>query len=194
MYSSYKLNKQGDNIQSWCTAFPIWNQSVVPCPFLTVVSWPAYRFLRRQVRCSGIPISKNFPQLVVIHTVKGFGVVSKAEMDVFLKLSCFFSDPADVGNLISGSSAFSKPSLYIWNFSVYVLLKPSLNSFEHNLANVLLLLFSHLVMSDSATSWTVVHQAPLFIGFPKQEYWSGLPFSSPRDLPDPGIKPRSPTL
>ena len=100
----------------------------------------------------------------------------------------------NVGSLISGSSAFSKPSLYIWNFSVYVLLKPSLNSFEHNLANVLLLLFSHLVMSDSATSWTVVHQAPLFIGFPKQEYWSGLPFSSPGDLPNPGTEPMSPIL
>ena len=57
MYSAYKLNKQGDNIQPWCTPFPTWNQSVFPCPFLTVASWPAYRFLRRQVRCSGIPIS-----------------------------------------------------------------------------------------------------------------------------------------
>ena len=130
----------------------------------------------------------------MIHTVKGFGIVNKAEIDVFLGFSCFFDDPADVGHLISGSSAFSKPSLYIWNFSVYVLLKPSLNSFEHNLANVLLLLFSHLVMSDSATSWTVVHQAPLFIGFPKQEYWSGLPFSSPRNLCNPGIKHTSSAL
>ena len=57
MYSAYKLNKQGDNIQPWCTPFPIWNQSVVPCPVLTVASWPAYRFLKRQVRWSGIPIS-----------------------------------------------------------------------------------------------------------------------------------------
>ena len=69
---------------------------------------------------------KNFPQFVVIHTVKGFGIVNKAEVDVYLELSCFFDDPADVGNLISGSSAFSKSSLYIWKFLVHVLLKPSL--------------------------------------------------------------------
>ena len=69
---------------------------------------------------------KNFPQFIVIHTVKGFGIVSKAEMDVFLELSCFFDDPADVGNLISGSSAFSKTSLNIWKFTVHVLLKPGL--------------------------------------------------------------------
>ena len=68
---------------------------------------------------------KNFPQFVVIHTVKGFGAVSKAEVDVFLELSCFFYDPVDVGDLISGSSAFSKSSLYIWKFSVHILLKPS---------------------------------------------------------------------
>ena len=65
---------------------------------------------------------QNFPQFVLIHTVKGFGVVNKAEVDVFLELSCFFYDPADVSNLISGSSAFSKSSLNIWNFTVYVLL------------------------------------------------------------------------
>ena len=74
---------------------------------------------------------KNFPQLVVIHTVKGFGVVNKAEVDVFLELSCFFNDPTDVGNLISGSSAFSESSLNIWKFSVYVLLKHSLDNFQH---------------------------------------------------------------
>ena len=68
---------------------------------------------------------KNFPQLVVIHTVKGFGIVNKAEIDVFLERSCFFDDPADVGNLISGSSAFSKTSLNIWKFTVHVLLKPA---------------------------------------------------------------------
>ena len=67
---------------------------------------------------------KNFPQFVVIHTVKGFGIVSKAEVDVFLDLSCFFDDPVDVGNLISGSSVFSKSSLNIWKFTVHVLLKP----------------------------------------------------------------------
>ena len=74
---------------------------------------------------------KNFPQFVVIHTDKGFGIVSKTEVDVFLELSCFFDDATDVGNLISGSSAFSKSSLNIWKFSIHVLLKPSLENFEH---------------------------------------------------------------
>ena len=71
-------------------------------------------------------LSQNFPQLIVIHTVKGFGIVNKAEVDVFLELSCFFYDPEDVGNLISGSSAFSKTCLNIWKFMVHVLLKPGL--------------------------------------------------------------------
>ena len=74
---------------------------------------------------------QNFPQFVVIHTVKGFGIVNKAEIDVFLELSCFFNDPDNAGNLISGSSAFSKTSLNIWNFTVHVLLKPVLENFEH---------------------------------------------------------------
>ena len=132
MYSAYKLNKQGDNIQPWCTPFPIWNPSVVPCPVLTVASWPAYRFLKRQVRWSDMPISfRIFHSFIVIHTVKGFGIVNKAEMDAFLELSCFFDDPADVGNLISASSAFSKTSLNISKFTVHVLLKPGLKNFEH---------------------------------------------------------------
>ena len=74
---------------------------------------------------------KNFPQFVVIHTVIGFGIVNKAEVDVFLELSCFLDDPGDVGNLISGSSAFSKSSLNIWKFSVQVLLKPALENFKY---------------------------------------------------------------
>ena len=72
IYSAYKLNKQDGNIQPWHTPFPIWNQSVVPCPVLTVASWPACRFLKRQIRCSDIPTFTNFPEFVVIHTVKGF--------------------------------------------------------------------------------------------------------------------------
>ena len=72
----------------------------------------------------------------MIHTVKGFGIVNKTEIDVFLELSCFFDDPTDVGSLISGSSAFSKSSLNIWKFSVHVLLKPSLKNFEHYLASM----------------------------------------------------------
>ena len=89
---------------------------------------------------------KNFPQFVVVHTVKGFGIVNKAEVDVFPELSWFFSDPADVGNLISGSSAFififlfssafSKTSLNIWKFTVQILLKPGLENFEHYFARV----------------------------------------------------------
>src|SRR5574341_1998869 len=73
----------------------------------------------------------NFPQFIVIHTVKGLRIVSKAEIDVFLELSCSFDDPKDVGNLISGSSAFSKTSLNIWKFMAHVLLKPGLENFEH---------------------------------------------------------------
>ena len=73
---------------------------------------------------------KNFPQFVVIQTVKGFGILSKAEIDVFLELSCFFDDSADVSNLISGSSAFSKSSLNYWKFMVHVLLKPDLENVE----------------------------------------------------------------
>ena len=79
---------------------------------------------------------ENFPQFTVIHTVKGFGIVNKAEVDVFLELSSFFHDPVDVGNLISGSSAFSKSSLHIWKFSVHVLLKPDFENFKHYFASV----------------------------------------------------------
>ena len=79
---------------------------------------------------------QNFPQFTVIHTVKGFGIVNKAEIDVFLELSCFFDDPADVGNLISGSSAFSKTSLNIWKFSGHIPLKPRLENFEHYCASL----------------------------------------------------------
>ena len=78
---------------------------------------------------------QNFTQFIVIHTVKGFGIVNKAEIDVFLELSSFFYDPADVDNLISCSSAFCKSSLYMWKFLVHILLKPSLEDFEHDLAN-----------------------------------------------------------
>ena len=87
------------------------------------MSWYSYLF-------------QNFPQFIVIHTVKSFGIVNRAEVDVFLELSCFFDDPMDVGNLISDSSAFSKSSLYTWNFTVHILLKPGLEDFEHDLVSM----------------------------------------------------------
>ena len=110
-YSTYKLNKQGDNIQPWRAPFPIWNQSIVPCSgsnccFLTCIQisqeegqvvWYSH-------------LLKHFPQFVVLHTVKSFGIVNKENIDVFLELSCFFDDPSDVGNMISGFSAFAKSS------------------------------------------------------------------------------------
>ena len=96
---------------------------------------------------------QNFPQFIVIHTVKGFGIVNKAEIDVFLELSCFFDDPVDVGNLISGSSAFSKTSLNIWQFMVLVLLK---------LLRCVQLLATH--------GLTVARQAPLSMEFSRQEH------------------------
>ena len=85
---------------------------------------------------SGIPISKNFPQLVVIYTVKGFSIVNEAEVDIFLEFPCFLCDSTNVGNLISGSSAFSKSSLNIWKFSDHILLKPSLKDSEHYLTSM----------------------------------------------------------
>ena len=96
----------------------------------SAASWPAYKFFRRQVRWSGIPVSWRIFQFVVLRTVKGFGIVNKA-VDIFLELSCFFYDPADVGNLVSCSSAFSKTSLNNWKFTVHVLLKPGFENFEH---------------------------------------------------------------
>ena len=132
MYSACKLNKQGNSIQPWHNSFPNLNQPIIPCPVLTVASWPAYRLLWRQVRWSGIPISfKNFPQFLVIYPMKDFSIVNEAKVDVFLEFSCFFYDLEDVRNLISGSSAFSKSNWSIWTFSVHVLLKPGLESFEH---------------------------------------------------------------
>ena len=93
----------------------------------------AYKFLRRVVRWSGIPISLRILQFAVIHIVKGFPIVNEAEVGIFLEFFCFLYDPTNIGNLISGSSASSKPSLYIWKFSVHLLLKPRLKDFEHNL-------------------------------------------------------------
>ena len=98
MYSACKLNKQGDDVQPWYTPFSILNCSIVPSRVLTIASCLEYRFLKRQVRWSGILISKNFPQFVVIHTVKDFSIVNETEVDAFLKFPCFFYDSVDVGN------------------------------------------------------------------------------------------------
>ena len=115
------------NLEPVCCSMSIFN-----CCFLT-----AYKFLRRQVRWSEYShLFQNFPQFVVIHTVKGFGIINKGGLDVFLELYCFFDDPTDVGNLISSSSAFSKSSLNIWKLTVHVLLKPGLEKFEHHFASM----------------------------------------------------------
>ena len=100
------------------------------CCFLTCISQEASQVVWY------FHLFQNFPQFIVIHTVKGIGIVNKAEIDVFLELSCFFRDPEDVGSLISGSSASSKTILNIWEFTVHVLLKPGLENFEHHFTSV----------------------------------------------------------
>ena len=101
IYSTYKLNKQVDSIYPWYTPFPILNHSVVPCPVLTFASWPAYRSSQEAGKVVWYShLFKNFPQLVVIHTVKGFSIVSEAEVDIFLKSLCILYDPVNVGSLI----------------------------------------------------------------------------------------------
>ena len=137
IYSAYKLNNQGDNIQPWRTPFPILepvccSMSSSNCCFLTCIQ--VSQETGQVVWCSCL--FQNFPQFLVIHTVRGFGIVNKAEIGVFLELSCFFYGPVDVGNLISGSSAFSKTSLNIWKFMVDILLKPGLENFEHSFTSV----------------------------------------------------------
>ena len=179
MYSVHKLNNQDENMQPWCTSFPIWNQSVVPCPVLTVAFWPAYTFLRRQVRWSGIPISWRIFHSLLWSTVKGFGIVNKAEVDFFLELSCFFDDTTDVGNLIPGSSAFSKTSLNIWMFTVHILLKPGLENFEHYFTSmwdecncvVVWAFFGIAFLWDWNENWSFPVQWPL-LSFPNLlAYW-----------------------
>ena len=136
MYSAYELNKQGDSIQPWHTPFLIWNQSLVPCPVLIV----ALSCIQISQGASQVVwyshLLKNFPQFLVSHTVKGFDIVNKAEIDFFLELYCFFYDPTNFGNLISGSSAFSKSSLNIWKFTAHMLLKHGLENFEQYFASM----------------------------------------------------------
>ena len=127
---------------------------------LTVASWPAYWFLRRQVRWSGIPFNR-FPQFIMIHTVKGFGVVSETKIDVFLEFPSFRYDPPNVNNLISGSSSFSKPRLIISKFLVHMMLKPSMQDFKHDLTTmgdecncpVVIVSFSTILLGNWDEDW-----------------------------------------
>ena len=135
MYSAYKVNKQGDNIEPWCTLFPILNQSIVSCPVLTVASWPAYTFLRRQYMSSGIPISLRIFNSLLWSTQRLL-CSQWRKVDVFREFPCFFYDPVDIGKSIYDSSVFSKFSLYIWKFLVHLLWKPILKEFEHYLAKM----------------------------------------------------------
>ena len=137
MYSAYKLNKQGGNnaalVHSSSYLEPVCcSMSCSNCCFLTCVQisqeahqvvWYSHLF-------------QNFWQYIVTHTVKDFSVVNKAEIDVFLELSCFFSDPTDVGNLISGSSAFSKTSLNIWKFTVHIFVKLDLENCKYYFTSI----------------------------------------------------------
>ena len=120
----------------WCT--PFFNLEPVCCFMSSSNCYvlTCIQISQEQVRWSGIPISFRIFHSLLWSTVKGFGVVSKAEVDVFLELSCFSDDPMGVGNLISGSTAFSKSSLKIWKFTVHILLKPGLENFEHDFISV----------------------------------------------------------
>ena len=128
---------------------------------------------------------QNFPQFIVMHTVKGFGIVNKTEIDVFLELSCFFDDPTDVGNLIYGSSVFSKSSLNVWKFTIHLQLKPGLENFEHYFTSVCYDMLCYAMLSHFSrvrlcvTPQMAAHQAPPSLGLSRQEHWSGLPFPSP---------------
>ena len=122
-------------IQHWRTPFPNWNQSVVPCPILLLPDLHI-RFSRGRSGGLVVPSLSEFSTVYLIHTFKGFGLVNKAEIDVFLELSSFFYDPEDICNLISGLCAFSKTSLDIWKFTVHLLLKPGLENFEHYFTSV----------------------------------------------------------
>ena len=137
MYSAYKLNKHGDNIQPWHTHFPILNQSVVPCLVLTYCFLTCIQVSQEtgKVACHS-HLFKNFPQFFLIHTVKGFSVANEEEVNIFLESSYFFYDLANADNFISGSSTFSKSSLYIWKFLDHILLKPNLKDFEPYLATL----------------------------------------------------------
>ena len=179
MYSAYKLNKHSENT-ALTYSFPYLepvccSMSSSNCCFLTCIQISQEGGKVVWYSC----LFKNFPQFVVIHTVKGFGVVNEAEVDVFLELSCFFYDPTDVGNWISGSSAFYKFSLNIWKLSVHILLKPGLENFEHYFTSVwdecncavVWTLFSIAFLRDWNENWPLLVLWPL-LSFPNLlAYW-----------------------
>ena len=138
--SAYRLNRHGDSRQPCHTSFSTLNQSVVPYRVLTAASSPTYRFLRKQVRWSGFlrafHFFKSFPQFIMAHTVKVFAVVDETEVDEFLEFPRFLYDPANVGNLISGSSSFPKPSLDIWKFFIHIMLKSDMHDFNHDFTSM----------------------------------------------------------
>ena len=137
MYSAYKLNKQGDSIQPWHTPFPILNLSVVPCPVLTVASWPAYRISQEagQVVCYS-HLLKNLPQFIVIHTIKSFDIVNKAKADVFWNSLAFlmFQQMSAIWNLVP--LLFLSPAWTSGSSWFTLLLKPGLENFEHDFTSV----------------------------------------------------------
>ena len=196
-YSAYELNKQGDNLQPWCTPFPIWNQPIVSCKVLTVACCPAYRLLRRQVVVWYSYLFMNFPVCCDPH--KGFSVVSEAEVDLGggggkEQFHSFFCDPMNVGNLISSSFAFSKSRLYIWKLSYCW-------SLTWRILSIILIACAMLCLvtqscpalydpMDYSPPGSSVHgDSPI-----KKEYWSELPCPPPGDLPNPGTEPRSSTM
>ena len=136
MYFAYKLNKQGDNIQPYLLLSQFGTSLLFHVQFQLLLLDLHTDFSGGRSGGLICPSLSEFSTVYCDHTVKGFGTVNKAEVGVFLWLSCFFNDPTDVGNLISGSSAFSKSNLNIWKFMVHILLKPALENFEHYFASV----------------------------------------------------------
>ena len=137
MYSAYKLNEQGDNIQPCYTPSPILNQSVVPCLVLTVASWPASRVLRRQVRCPGTLVPSRIFQLLVIYTVKRLSHSQwSRSRNVFSGIPLLSLWSSKCWQFDLWFLCFSKSSFHFWNFSVHILLKPNLKDFAHNLASM----------------------------------------------------------
>ena len=130
MCAACRLNKQGDSRQPYCTPFSVFNQSVVPYRGLLLLD--PHTGFSGDLMVWYSHLSKSFPQFVMIHRVKGLCIVDETEIDVFLKFPCFLYNPTNAGDSVSSSSFFSKPSLDIWKFWVYIMLKPSMQDFKHD--------------------------------------------------------------